>query len=190
MAIVLHHSKAKGTAKLVLVGIANHAGDGGAWPAVTTLARYANVTERNVQKAIEQLIGMGELTRHVQRGGTLDSHAHDWERPNRYDILLSCPAWCDRTPHHRPRPGWESADAALTAAQPMVLVDLPGKGADAPEAPPSPRETPVRNAPKPAAPPPAELLQQTRAAVAQAREAGYQAEAQAAAAEVVARRRR
>lgn len=99
LAGVLHHSRAKGTAKLVLVGIANHDGDGGAWPTIATLAKYANVTERNVQKSIDKLVSLGELAVHLQAGGTLD--ASDHTRPNRYDVLVSCPPWCDRTTQHR-----------------------------------------------------------------------------------------
>ncbi len=101
MALVLHHSRAKGTAKLVLLGIANHAGDGGAWPSVGTLAKYANVTTRNVQKAVDQLVQLGELHVHVQGGGT--HRTKDHERPNRYDVLVVCPQHCDRTSSHRLR---------------------------------------------------------------------------------------
>lgn len=99
IAVVLHHSKAKGTAKLILLGIANHAGDGGAWPSLATLARYANVTPRNVQKALTSLQGSGELRIAVQAGGPAD--LADTRRPNRYDVLVECPPWCDRSPNHR-----------------------------------------------------------------------------------------
>ena len=99
MAAVLHHSRAKGTAKLVLLGIANHDGDGGAYPAVSTLARYANTHERTVQRAIDQLVARGELRRELQAGGSREMPDHD--RPNRYHVLVSCPPWCDRTSQHR-----------------------------------------------------------------------------------------
>jgi hypothetical protein len=99
MSAVLHHSRAKGTAKLVLLGIANHQGDGGAWPAVSTLARYANTTPRSVQRAIDALCTKGELVREVQAGGGRDVPDHS--RPNRYDVVVTCPPWCDRTTHHR-----------------------------------------------------------------------------------------
>lgn len=99
LAVVLHHSRAKGTNKLVLLGIANHQGDGGAWPSVATLARYANVTERNVQKALSWLVSAGELVVYAQEGGTRDTPDH--RRPNRYDVVVSCPSWCDRTSQHR-----------------------------------------------------------------------------------------
>lgn len=99
MAVVLHHSRAKGTDKLVLLGIANHQGDGGAWPSVRTLARYANVTHRQVQKSLAKLQGTGELRVHLQDGGPRD--LDDSRRPNRYDVVLECPPHCDRTPAHR-----------------------------------------------------------------------------------------
>lgn len=100
MAVVLHHSRAKGTARLVLLGIANHDGDGGAWPAVATLAKYAGgIDRRGVQRALDKLVSLGEVRRHVQAGGMADVADH--ERPNRYDVLVVCPPWCDRTAQHR-----------------------------------------------------------------------------------------
>lgn len=62
MNLVLNHSKATGRAKLVLLGIANHFGDNGAWPSIETLARYANASERSVKRDIQELIELGELT--------------------------------------------------------------------------------------------------------------------------------
>lgn len=101
LALVLHHSKASGTDKLILVGIANHAGDGGAWPTIATLARYGNVTDRTVQRSIERLVALGELTVQVNAGGF--GNLQRWERPNRYEVHVACPATCDRTANHRER---------------------------------------------------------------------------------------
>lgn len=101
MAIALNHSRATGTAKLVLIGIANHDGDGGAWPSVATLARYAGTTPRSVQRAVDQLIELHEVRRHIQKGGT--GLVDDPRRPNLYEFLLQCPADCDRSRHHRTR---------------------------------------------------------------------------------------
>jgi hypothetical protein len=98
IATVLHHSRATGTAKVVLIGIANHAGDGGAWPSIATLSKYAGVDERTVQRAIRKLEELGEIRVHAQSGGTRNTQ--DRYRPNRYDILVACPADCDRTPAH------------------------------------------------------------------------------------------
>lgn len=141
MALVLHHSRAKGTAKLVLLGIANHAGDGGAWPSIATLAKYANVHERNVQKAIDQLVQLGELHVHVQAGGT--HRTKDHERPNRYDVVVTCPQHCDRSASHRLRdlpraqaelwttgvantpPGGDSAARPVANATPAPVAPAP-----------------------------------------------------------------
>lgn len=118
MSVVLHHSRAKGSAKLLLLGIANHDGDGGAWPTVAKLAIYMNVHPRNVQRAIERVEAcsslcppacsshLGELAVELQRGGTLVSHASDWVRPNRYVLTIDCPEGCAGGTHHRPRSGW------------------------------------------------------------------------------------
>lgn len=99
VAIALHHSRSKGTTKLVLIGIANHDGDGGAWPSVRTLAKYAACSESQVQRATAKLAELGEIRIHRQGGGNRDMQ--DWRRPNRYDVLLSCPSDCDRTKNHR-----------------------------------------------------------------------------------------
>jgi hypothetical protein len=99
LAIVLHHSAAAGTEKVILLGIANHDGDGGAFPTIKTLAKYANRDTRNVQRAIKHLVDAGELRVHDQAGGY--ANTPDWKRPNSYEILVTCPAWCDRSPQHR-----------------------------------------------------------------------------------------
>jgi hypothetical protein len=99
MAIALHHSRATGSARLVLIGIANHDGDGGAWPSVATLAKYAAVTPRNVQKAVQLLERLGEIRRHVGAGGTHMTADH--MRPNLYQFTLRCPPTCDHSSRHR-----------------------------------------------------------------------------------------
>ncbi len=97
--MVLHHSKARGTDKLVLLGIANHAGDGGSYPKVETLAKYANVTERAVQTAIAKLVRTGELLVERNAGGSRRTRPD--ARPNLYTPLVQCPINCDRTTQHR-----------------------------------------------------------------------------------------
>lgn len=98
MAIVLHHSKAAGAAKIVLLGIANHLGDGGSWPSVATLARYANVDPRSVQRAITALVDSGEVGIHLRPG-----------KSTSYQVLVRCPEGCDRSHEHRLTP-----DASVT----------------------------------------------------------------------------
>ncbi len=99
LAIALHHSRARGTAKIVLLGIANHDGDGGAWPSTQTLAKYANVAPRNVQRALDQLVSLGEVRRVTNGGGR--ANTPDYLRPNLYHVLLECPPHCDGSRQHR-----------------------------------------------------------------------------------------
>lgn len=113
IAIALHHSRAKSsTSKLVLLGIANHDGDGGAWPSVATLAGYAMCSTRTVQRAVDELERLGEIRRVVQGGGL--RHTADHRRPNLYEVLLRCPSDCDRSKSHR------------TRRQPGPMVELEG----------------------------------------------------------------
>lgn len=111
--MVLHHSRASGNTLVVLLGIANHEGDGGAYPKVATLARYSKMTPRNVRKAIARLVDMGELYVDLQAGGRAKMPDH--LRPNRYEVQVRCPAWCDRTTHHRDTRPNASKQQHLTA---------------------------------------------------------------------------
>lgn len=99
MAIALHHSKARGTDKLVLLGIANHDGDGGAYPSHATLARYANCSVTRVKTAVKRLVELGEIEVFVKAGG--DQSLRNDRRPNKYLVLLGCPDDCDKSKQHR-----------------------------------------------------------------------------------------
>lgn len=100
LAIALHHSRAQGTARLVLLGIANHDGDNGAWPSLATLAKYAGgVSERTVRRALRDLEDLGEIRTDHNAGGVAATRPD--LRPNLYHVLLRCPADCDRTSAHR-----------------------------------------------------------------------------------------
>lgn len=96
MTLVLHHSKASATDKVILWGIANHLGDGGAYPSLETLAKYANVSVRSVSRSIAELIKLGEL-RSVTNGAPI----RGVNKSNLYFINLRCPANCDGTMNHR-----------------------------------------------------------------------------------------
>lgn len=121
MAIALHHSRAKGTTKLILVGIANHDGDGGAMPSMRTLAKYGGCDIRTARKHVARLEGFGEIRRDVQ-GATLP-YLDDDEQPNRYDFLLVCPAHCDRSAQHRDTR--RNGTGARQGSLPVVPVDNP-----------------------------------------------------------------
>jgi DNA-binding MarR family transcriptional regulator len=98
MALVLHHSRARSATKLILLGIANHEGDGGAWPCINTLAKYAAVDPRTVKRSLRQLEAMGEIHTARQRGGLAGIEDH--ERPNLYQVLVTCPPECDGSTRH------------------------------------------------------------------------------------------
>jgi DNA-binding IscR family transcriptional regulator len=94
--VALNHSQAKGSTKLVLIGIANHHSDNGAWPSVRTLAGYANLSERRIQQALQELVDLGELTVEAQGGGGYQQY-----KTNRYWITLTCPPECGGFPGHK-----------------------------------------------------------------------------------------
>ena len=84
VSLVLNNSRATGRAKLVLLGIANHLGDQGAWPSISTLARYANASERSVKRDIQELVQLGELKVELQNAPTTQQY-----KTNLYWITIS-----------------------------------------------------------------------------------------------------
>ena len=78
-----------GTQKVLLIGVASHAdryGDN-AWPSIETLARYAYVDARSVQRAIGELVKAGFLYRDVNGGGSRQTASH--MRPNLYRLNMA-----------------------------------------------------------------------------------------------------
>lgn len=67
MNAVWRQSQATGRARLVLLAIADHQGEIGAWPSIATLARMVNASERSVQRDIQELVALGELDVQVQQ---------------------------------------------------------------------------------------------------------------------------
>jgi len=61
MSAVWRHSQSTGRARLVLLAIADHQGEIGAWPSIATLAKMVNASERSVQRDIQELIELDEL---------------------------------------------------------------------------------------------------------------------------------
>ena len=96
--LVWYHSRADASARLVLLAIADHDGEGGAWPSIPTLARMTRLSESTVRRALKQLAALGELVVHLQEGGT--TRTPEGRRPNRYEIRLACPPECDGTARH------------------------------------------------------------------------------------------
>jgi len=84
MVNVLHNSKATGRAKLILLGIANHQGENGAYPSIATLAKYANCSERSVKRDLKELEELGELFIQPQ-AASVDAQY----KPNLYWVTIS-----------------------------------------------------------------------------------------------------
>lgn len=136
MAIALHHSRASGTALVILLGIANHDGDGGSWPSMTTLAKYGRCSIGQARRSVRKLEELGEVIVYQNGGGT--STTADHSRPNLYKITLSCPAECDRSKNHRTR----EPLAALDPLAPMQGDSTHAGGPPAPmQAEPSTNQT-------------------------------------------------
>ena len=70
MQAVWQHSKSEGRARLVLLAIADHQGEIGAWPSIATLARMVNASDRSVQRDIASLHRLGELDVQIQNAPT------------------------------------------------------------------------------------------------------------------------
>lgn len=121
MAAALRVPGLKPSAKLVLVGIANHDGDGGAWPSVATLSAYAGVTTRQVQKLISELVAAGLVTVEANAGGSASTPAD--RRPNLYRLHL------DGVSPSSPRP----PRGVSSGTQRGVAQDADGVSSSSPE---------------------------------------------------------
>ncbi|WP_435233015.1 helix-turn-helix domain-containing protein [Micromonospora aurantiaca (nom. illeg.)] len=61
-AVLLASKDLRPNERLVLVALAAHSnGDGDAWPSVATIAEYAGVSTRTVQRALAKLVQLGRL---------------------------------------------------------------------------------------------------------------------------------
>ena len=117
-----------GTQKVVLIGIASHADKFGdnAWPSIETLAGYAYVDARSVQRAIGDLIKAGFVTKLVNEGGNRQTANH--MRPNLYRLNMSkTHAAPPLTPVSTPdtsvtTPPDTSVTTPLTPASPLPLT--------------------------------------------------------------------
>lgn len=121
--IALHHSRAKGSDKLVLLGIANHHGDNGAYPSLETLGRYSGVSQRSVRRSIQELQKLGEIVVYVNGAPTSGQY-----KPNLYYFTLACPPDCDRSMNHKVRGDkfvtqggqWRHSGGTQMSAKPVI----------------------------------------------------------------------
>ena len=107
MTLAMYHSKATYSTRLVLIAIANFEGEHGAYPSHETIGRLAGgLNRRTVQRAIDDLVELGELTE-VKRDGIT----------NLYHVAIRCSDGCDGTTQHRvaKRGGLQTAGGPETA---------------------------------------------------------------------------
>ena len=95
MVTVLNAGNLTPRRKLILLGIANHDGDGGSWPSISTLARYGCCSTRTVQRELHRLTEEGFVTIELQAGGSARTRAD--RRPNLY--RLNIPGVVDNSSH-------------------------------------------------------------------------------------------
>lgn len=123
------------TARVILLGLANHAGRDGsaAWPSVATLAAYAVCSTRTVQRKLRDLETRGLLRRGDQR---LVNHLPADRRPTVYDLPIGA-SICHPAPDHGVTPVSERGDTAgthgVTPVSPKPSMNHPE-----PSTPPSP----------------------------------------------------
>lgn len=100
LSLGLNHSAAKGTTKMVLMGIAWHTQEdrlAGCWPSQQTLANYANCSTRQVRRCLIELEELGEIQVLTSGSSRYGSNA----ATNLYTLLLDCPEYCDNSYSHR-----------------------------------------------------------------------------------------
>ena len=81
---VWKHSKSEGRARLVLLAIADHQGEIGAWPSLERIAEMVNASVRSVQRDIAILEALGELKVERQNAPTSTQY-----KSNLYWVTLS-----------------------------------------------------------------------------------------------------
>ena len=106
---VWKYSKSVGRARLVLLAIADHQGEIGAWPSIKTLATMVNASERSVQRDISELVELGELRVEVQNAPTNRQY-----KSNLYWVTL--PGVTDYAP------GVTDLDSGVTESTPGVTA--------------------------------------------------------------------
>ena len=91
MSAVFKHSASTGSARLVLLAIADNADDDtwSCWPSVQTIGAKARVSEATVHRALKELQKLGELDVQHNAGGHPGMRSDPRYRPNRYTVLVT-----------------------------------------------------------------------------------------------------
>lgn len=126
MSWVLEFSKSRHAARLVLISIANHCsvmGDN-AWPAVATIAREANISERQVQYALKELEEIGELS---FVDGTGRGQTHKFSLPAFQQWVQTLHPLEKRVQSSHKRVQSTTVKGEQTAPEPSLTVNEPSK---------------------------------------------------------------
>jgi hypothetical protein len=97
MAWVWQHSQAEGTARLVLLAIADRVNKRGvdAWPSQQRLAEKCRISERTVRRVVDELVALRELEVEKYRGPMVDGKSgrrtHRYSLPKLADSLSGNP---------------------------------------------------------------------------------------------------
>lgn len=126
MSWVLEFSKSRHAARLVLISIANHCSVMGnnAWPAVSTIAREANVSERQVQYALKELEAIGELS---FVDGTGRGQTHKFSMPAFQEWVQTLHPLEKRVQSSQKRVQSTTLKGAKSAPEPSLTVNEPSK---------------------------------------------------------------
>ena len=133
---VWSRSESRNGARLVMLALADRADDNGqAWPSVDDLAERTKLSPRAVQKAIANLVEIGELE--VENGGGR-------HRSNRYRIVPK-PRTLDGVTDEKPR----TSDGVSSEETPNSAPETPNFEAETPN---SATQNPVQSSPEPQEP--------------------------------------
>jgi hypothetical protein len=122
MNAVWRHSTASGRQRLVLLAIADHQGEIGAWPSLKTLAKMVNASERTIQRDIQELQKMGELQVEVQNAPTKSQY-----KSNLYWVTVSdCSDGSDFVALGTDKSGVTESDSGVTNTTAGVTESQPG----------------------------------------------------------------
>lgn len=113
-------SQSVGRARLVLLAIADHQGEIGAWPSIETLAKMVNASERSVQRDINELIQLGELIKHEQAAPSRGQYKANLYWVKLPSVLHLIPGVTDSVS------GVTNNDSGVTEKQPGVTELTPG----------------------------------------------------------------
>tara|TARA_R100001163_G_C5068104_1_gene207883 strand:- start:2417 stop:3250 length:834 start_codon:yes stop_codon:yes gene_type:complete len=115
MQAVWNHSKAKGASRLVLLALADHAGeDGIAWPSLKRLAKYTHSSPCNVSRQLSFLVEKNELSR---MGYTKGQKGKRGSTKYRIEVVRNCMSSKNATSAKlHDKGGMKSCDNALLGA--------------------------------------------------------------------------